>query len=158
MNYQFKYGEDLDLGLRLAKQGILQLRRPYDIVIHHTISYENEFRFWASIKNWHAAYSRGLLYRKNILNKYTYKRMLSSDPTFIVLILATLCCVWDVRLLLLYPLLLSLAIIIKYGWKLFGGMFIPLLIRDMQVFFSFLLFFPSKRENINYSVVRDVKK
>jgi glycosyltransferase involved in cell wall biosynthesis len=150
MSNQFKYGEDLDFGLRLAKKKVLQLRRPYDIIIHHTMSYDDASCKWSTIKSWHAAYSRGLLYRRNLLNFYTFKRISKSDPSIIIFLIALISCIWDLKLLILYPFILSALIIFKYRGKSFISNLLFHVLRDFQTVLSFFFFFPSQRKNIKY--------
>ena len=88
MDTRFKTGEDLDLGLRLAKKGHQLLRKKELFATHHTYHYKSKFRIWKDLFAGKTLYARGVLYRKHIslLNKYILKRIIKSDPTFLLLI------------------------------------------------------------------------
>ena len=92
MDMKFRTGEDLDLGLRLARKGHLLLRKKELFAIHHTQPYKSKSRMWQDLIAGKTLYARGLLYRKHILllNRHVFKRMIKSDPTFLLLILCSI--------------------------------------------------------------------
>jgi glycosyltransferase involved in cell wall biosynthesis len=92
MDTRFITGEDLDLGLRLAKTGHLLLRKKELFAIHHTQHYKSKNRIWRDLFAGKTLYARGVLYRKHIflLNKHIFKRFIKSDPTCLLLILCSI--------------------------------------------------------------------
>ena len=92
MDTRFITGEDLDLGLRLARKGHLLLRKKELFAIHHTRHYKSRSRIWKDLFAGKTLYARGVLYRKHIwlLNPYIFKRILKSDPSCLLLILSGL--------------------------------------------------------------------
>ena len=78
MDTRFITGEDLDLGLRLARRGKMLLRKKELLALHHTRHYKSKSRMWKDLIAGKTLYARGLLYRKHLLllNPYIFKRMM----------------------------------------------------------------------------------
>nr|WP_321409395.1 glycosyltransferase family 2 protein [uncultured Carboxylicivirga sp.] len=158
MNVKFKKGQDLDLGYRLARKGFLLLRKKEVMAVHHTIDYQEVKRLWKSFQSGAAVYPRAILYRTHFTNKYVLKRMLSSDPTLLVLLgslLLTLL-LQNSWLLLLYPALLVSAVVIRHRKKLRTDVFQRLIIhlfRDVLNLLAFFFFYPSNKIKVEYEEV-----
>lgn len=141
-------GQDLDLGLRSAQNGILLLRIPFLAVRHHTVAYRNEQRKWKSLFALRDLYARSVLYRKHFLqNRYVYRRMCTSDPGFLFLMVA-LCVAWLPGAwvgLLIHPALLAMAALWRNpagSMRAFGSELAFLWLRDWMNALAFVLLWP----------------
>lgn len=151
----FKRSQDIDFALRLAKKDIFLKRLPLIAAFHHTISYRDYKRKWEMIVNKCELFSRSLLYRMNVLNRFTYKRILFHDYSLVTLLLALLMIfLFDISAVIF----LSYFIVIMYrSVKNKGSILNNILyyiIRDIQVTMGFILFFPKEPKNINYVVIK----
>lgn len=150
MDTRFLTGQDLDLGLRSSVKGYRLLRLPVLGVNHYTIHYRDEKRKWKSLLAFRDVYARALLYRKHFWrNPYVFKRMITGDPTWLFLCLATIVGIvtqtgW---LLMAYPLLVMMATAIRRK-KESLGVFVSetafIITRDVFNLIAFLCLFPRK--------------
>lgn len=87
---EFRCNEDLDLGLRLARKGVLTLAIPQPIALHHTVEYLEWARLAPMIRNGSLFYP-GALFRRHITNRH-YLPILASHqrPTAVLLASAAL--------------------------------------------------------------------
>ena len=155
MRNRFTKGQDLDLGYRLAKMGHLLLRKKEVMAMHHTVNYQDVKRLWKSFKTGAAVYPRSVLYRSNILNKYVLKRMLTSDPTLLILPLsiASSLLVHSYWMMLSYLVLTITAVLYKNKNRLKADILQRILIhiiRDLLNVGAFLFFYPSDKIDLEY--------
>ncbi len=155
MRPKFKRGQDLDLGYRLAQRGILLLRKKDTMAIHHTVDYKYSARMWKDLLSGSGMYARSVLYRSHWNNIYVLKRMLSSDPTLIVLLFSiALALVLHPWLPLAFYLMITLAAVAYSMRKAFTFLFferyIVQLLRDMQMLGGFFFFYPSNKVKYIY--------
>jgi glycosyltransferase involved in cell wall biosynthesis len=160
MDTRFKTGEDLDLGLRLARKGYLLLRKKELFAIHHTRHYKSKTRIWKDLFAGKTLYARGVLYRKHILllNPHIFKRILKSDPACLLLILSSLLTLitgayyW----LLIYLLgIIAGNLFLRNKGSLsetLSGILYQF-VRDVLTIFSFLFFYPRKAD-LQYDKVK----
>ena len=158
MRNKFKKGQDLDLGYRLAKHGIPLLRKKELMAIHHTIDYKDKKRLWQSFADGRYVYPRSFLYRNNWNNKYVLKRMLSSDPTWIVLILTVigslaLRSVWPLTIYLFFTSLAVLFSMRKTGVRGYFNRLLTHVLRDVLNLFALFLFYTGSHIKIQYKRV-----
>ncbi|KPL08786.1 MAG: hypothetical protein AMS26_23895 [Bacteroides sp. SM23_62] len=153
MDTRFKTGEDLDLGLRLAKKGHLLLRKKELFAIHHTRHYKSKTRIWKDLFAGKTLYARGVLYRKHILslNRHIVKRIMKSDPTCLLLVLSGLLTIItkEFYLLIIYLLGIIIGILLLRQKVSFSEVLSRILyqfVRDVLTIFSFLFFYPRKAE------------
>lgn len=147
MRTRFKTGEDLDLGLRMAKKGKLLLRKKELWAKHHTIHYFSFKRMWIDLFKGNSLYARSVLYRHHILNKYIIKKVIKSDPTAILLAFTT---IFALISGLYYAFLGYLAIVmlvlliskLTNSILLFFNRTIFQIIRDVVTILGFLFFYP----------------
>lgn len=156
---KFKTGEDLDLGLRLARKGHLLLRKKALFAIHHTRHYKSKNRIWKDLFAGKTLYARGVLYRKHLLllNRYIFKRILRSDPTFLLLILCSVLALLTKECLILLVYLLGLISAILIFRKITSlpealSRILYQLVRDILSIFAFLFFYP-RRAKLEYEEV-----
>lgn len=147
MRTPFTTGEDLDLGLRLAKRGIFLLRKKDVLAKHHTIHYHSMGRMWKDIPKGVTMYSRGMLYRQHIFNKYMYKRLIKSDPTACLLAAGILLAVVFFNIIPLLAYLFICGGIITFMFRKTGILYllnriIYQYVRDILTLFSFLFLYP----------------
>jgi len=158
MKPMFKKGQDLDLGYRLAQKGIFLLRKKELMANHHTIDYENNKRLWKSFTDGSYVYPRAILYRSHVFNKYVIKRLLSSDPTWILLIVALIFTVitGNIIPLLLYVTLTFIAVGYSIREIKFKGLinrFVSRVFRDVCNLGALLLFYPSNNKPLLYKQI-----
>ena len=158
MRNKFKKGQDLDLGYRLAKNGIPLLRKKELMANHHTIDYKDKKRLWRSFTDGTYVYPRSFLYRNNWNNKYVLKRMCTSDPTWIILIFTVITSVAFkcISLLGIYFILTMLAVgfsMRKSGFKGYFNRLINHMFRDLFNLFALFLFFPKRNTKVEYKKV-----
>lgn len=153
MDTKFRTGEDLDLGLRLARKGHMLLRKKELFAIHHTRHYKSKTRIWKDLLAGKTLYARGVLYRKHILllNRHIFKRILRSDPTFLLLILCSILAILTKEYLVLLVYLMGLITGIVFFRKTKSlletlSRILYQFVRDLLTIFSFLFFYPRKAE------------
>ena len=153
MDVRFRTGEDLDLGLRLARKGHLLLRKKALFALHHTQPYKSRSRMWQDLFAGKTLYARGVLYRKHIvlLNRHVFKRMIKSDPTFLILILSGILTILTGQPYFLFAYLFGLvaAIFLFRKIRSLSEAFSRILyqfVRDLFTFSSLLFFYPRKAE------------
>ncbi len=157
MKSYMKKGQDLDLGYRLANNGIPLIRKKECMANHHTIDYKDESRLWGSFKNGAYVYTRAVLYRNNLFNKYVFKRILTSDPTLLVLV-ACIFAALVFKSFLPFAAYLALTVlavfyyIMKNKKKQFINLLIVQILRDFLNLFAFFTFFPQPKKNIKYEL------
>lgn len=152
MDTKFMAGEDLDLGLRLSKIGVKLLRKKELMAKHHTIHYFSIRRVWKDLFQGKTLYSRSLLYRKHLFNKYIYKRIIRSEPTTIIFLFIVLFVLINKQLAFFLIYLISIVVLISLKNHKNIIQFlnrIPYqIVRDIYTIFGFVLFFP---ENVTYN-------
>jgi len=105
MDNRMRRAADPELGLRLAKQGVLLTLLPIYFVHHHTDipRSPNLADFFKC--NW--IYGNLLMYKINIFNRYTYRRMITHDSSLIVLALTLLgALIFTPYVMIVYPVFL----------------------------------------------------
>jgi len=149
MDNRMRVSEDPELGLRLAKRGILLWFLPNVFIIHHT-DIPKSVRIGELLKcSW--LYGSVYIYKFNLMNPYTYKRMIRHDVSLIVLATTLLGSFFiSPFLLALYPL----CVLVRSKGK--PTKFVYLVVRDIL---SLICFIPAykkriKTENIPFEIVR----
>ena len=154
----FKTGEDHDLGLRLRKNKKLSiLRRKEVAAIHYTIDYHNKDRMWRDLFKGNQIYHRSFLYRKHFLNPFVYQKIIRSDYTLLILILAIITIIFqsNLYLFIFYFILIfvkSLVIGKRNSNSLFSQYFY-FVARDLMNLFGFFLFYPKEVKKIEYDPI-----
>jgi len=150
MRNDFKRSQDIDFALRLAKEGTLLLRKKDFLVYHHMISYFDKKRKWKLLLMGADLYGRSYLYRKNLLNKYCWKRIVRNDYSVMIL---TLSVILSVLINSFLPLIVYLLILIPKTLskrRNYLSNYLYFLLRDIFVLLGSFLFWPKKFKNINY--------
>lgn len=148
MKTKYKYGEDLDLGLRLAKKGTLLLRKKELFIKHHTIHYNNKARMWKMLFNGVFLYGTSVLYRDHLLNKHIFKKIMRKDYSLIILLAVLFISLSYPKAILFYPIILVLRVSFQEKVKENVGsfnLFLFLMIKDIMVPFGFIAFFPKNK-------------
>jgi glycosyltransferase involved in cell wall biosynthesis len=154
MDNRMKRGEDPEFGLRLAKKGYLLLFLPELYVIHHTELHENSLVRRIMSGAWF--FGTVLLYKYNLFNPYTYKRMLRQDSSLIVLAITLLgALAFTPYLFIAYPVFL----IIRTKFKIPRDKTSILAYIFVKDIISLICFIPAykkriKTENIPFEIVR----
>lgn len=86
MRNKYKRSQDLDLTIRLKKNGTKIIRIPFLAAKHHTIDYRNEKRMWKMLWAGNGFYP-GLLFRDHFFNLNVLKRVVRSEYTALLLFL-----------------------------------------------------------------------
>ena len=153
MDINFELGEDHDFVLRLTKQGYPLLRKPEIIANHYTISYTHSSRVWKTLFSGNIFYSKSLLYRKHVLNKYIFIKMLREDYSLLILLFSS---ILSIMFHIYYPLVLYLLIVLlrviksKNKLKTRLRLLIYFPIRDITTFFGIFFFFTCTNIKIKY--------
>jgi len=155
MKTKYRKSQDFDLGLRLAKKGVLLLRKKELFVTHHTIHYQNKARMWKMLFDGSLIYETSVLYRDHILNKYMYKMFFRMDYTLLILMISILGIYFSKYMLALHPISVILRVV-KIKKVKQNASIIELIcyryLKDIFSFFGFFLFFP-RQEKILYKKV-----
>lgn len=148
----FRKSQDIDLGLRVSAKGYKLLRKKETIAKHHTVEYIAGHRFWDDFFSGNYLF-RGLLYKYNCLNKFTYRRYIKKEVTIAVFIFVLACSIFGIAyplILLLYPISVVMKIFFKKREKKIWY-FIVYIILDLSTIFSLMFFWPSPINNISYT-------
>lgn len=160
MRNKYRRSQDLDLTIRLKKNGIKIIRIPFLAVKHHTIDYRNEKRMWKMLWTGNGFYP-GLLFRDHFFNQNVIKRVIRSEYTALMLFVLMLTLFIDQHLFLVagtgYFLLLAIRTIVhtrkakskKNSIPYFFERFIFQILFDIFFWTGFLFFYP-KNKNIHY--------
>ena len=149
MKNYLRRSQDLDIALRLARNGIFLLRKKELLAVHHTVSYNEKSRIWKMLFSGDHLY-RIVLLRENLFNKYEWKLFLRGNYTFIILLLVIV-----ISIIFSNPLLLFIyigAVITrtlfreKGNLRLFLTNLIYFPIYELSLFFGFFIFWPSNKE------------
>lgn len=156
MNTKYRRSQDLDFGLRLAKQGVKLVRKKETFVIHHTVDYSEKFRLRKMLLNGDFLY-RGVIYRDHIFNSHVYPMLARWDYTFLLLLA---CASSSLALKSFMPTLLYIfCVLIRAFFRSLGHInaimhkFLLLLFSDVQVLLGLLLFYP-RQKKIIYSRIK----
>lgn len=159
MDNRFIRGEDPELGIRLAKRGVLLLNLPAIFVVHHNDKYKEGIRLSIKGINKSILFSSMLIYRKNLFNKYAWKRIFTHEKSLIALFISILVSLilGNFFYILFYIIVLLLRSINSLSLFMFFERFIYYLARDLIVFFGFLFYYPKfiKNEELKYSVIEN---
>lgn len=154
MDNRFKRGQDLELGLRLAKKGFKILRKQEIIANHYTFLQQDGDKTIKMIMRGRLFYARSLLYRKHFFNKHLFPKFIKSDYCLMSLVVVSILA-FSFRCFLLY--ILYFAIIILKSAKLSDGrikqflhnlIYYPL--RDLMLLLGFFFFYPKQIKWIDY--------
>lgn len=152
MDNRFNVSEDPELGLRLAKKGVLMKSIPSFLGIHHTMKTDKK-KSVLSLFTLNHLYSSMLIYRKNLFNKFTFNRFFKYEKSLGTLIMSTFLSIVLLRFeFMLFYILALLVRSYKMSFELYSKHFIYYLLRDITCFLGFFLFFPNKIESnlLNY--------
>lgn len=149
MNTKFKTGEDGDLGLRMAQFPLKFCRKPEPIVHHHMIHYHDPSRMWKMVRDKSIFYSRAVLYRHHLLNKYMYCMLWKNDKSLIALIISlTASLVFPSYLLLffsIYLVIIFLKCIRSSSRARLIEFFLYMIIIDILNIVYFFTFYPEDK-------------
>ncbi|MDR3610265.1 MAG: glycosyltransferase [Ignavibacteriaceae bacterium] len=139
--------EDTDFSLRLSQKGIPLLRKKEVAAIHHTISYVYHARLKKELLSFDSKYY-GHLYHMNLFNLKLIKIIIRSEFTLLLFLFMFLLsfyigAFWPI---ILYPLFVLIRVWYQSRRRFFSALDVLHIIkRDIIVFFSFLFYFPVKR-------------
>ena len=152
MKTEFRRSQDMDLGLRLAKSGVLLLRKKELFVKHHTVHYLTNERMWKMLFNGNQSYTVSLLYREHLFNKYIYKLVLRQNYTMVLLFISVIFSILvSPYFLSIYFLAIVLRGLLQKKVKDDAGIIgqiVHLFLRDLFSLVAIFCFFPSGKELI----------
>lgn len=158
MRNVFKKSQDLDLGIRLAKSGFKLFRIKQVLALHHTVSYNREDRLWSDLLSGNFLYTKPLLYRKNLGNKYMYALLKKEVSMFLLLIILLLAIVFgNPTYLLLYP---AVVLFLKMLYKRnqikgrFFSLYLRYMIFDFGTILGFMFFWPKPKMNSTHTKIK----
>jgi glycosyltransferase involved in cell wall biosynthesis len=148
MDIRFNRGADPELGLRLAGKGVLLLSFPELFIIHHNDKYRPGNRQNIARINKNVLFSSMLMYRKNVLNKYALKRLLSHEKSLIAFALSTaLLFVFQLPyVFLLYFVVLCARSLKRSSLKESAERVLYYFSRDVLSFFGNFFYWPKKQK------------
>lgn len=143
--------EDRDLCLRMARKGIVGIRRKEIFGYHHTIPYNDSRRMWQRLFDGLMSY-KGVTIRKHLLNRFFMPIFLREEWTMIIMIICLLLLFESPLFLLVY---LS-SVFVRNGKYFFQGKnfifnVLHRIIQDIIVFLSVPFFYPSR---LSYKVIQ----
>jgi len=145
-------GEEPDLALRLAQNGIFKLWLNIPMVIHNETKSKRTDSF-KSLLTKRYIFGRIVVYRENFFNIFSLKRFFRMEYSALNLILALVCLFINVKLSILlissYIVILIIKSIKKYN-RLAPISY--LLMKDL-VFFMLIFYFPSRKNQVVYDKV-----
>ena len=153
MKNKFKKSQDFDLGLRLSKKGHKLLRIKEVLAKHHTISYNRNDRLWSDVKKGNFLYTKPLLYRENIFNKFIYKYLAREVTMFFLVIILFLSIHLKNPFYFVVYLLMVLVKLIYKRSKIkgnFWSLYARYIIFDIGTFLGFFLFWPKSNITLDY--------
>jgi len=154
MKNAFRRNQDLDLGLRLAKNGIKLLRVSCTAVRHHTIAYTSPYRFFADARKGNFLYP-GVLLRRNFFNKSAHRYLLKRYLSSMLLLASIFLTIFYLNFSVLSAYFISWSVIILARSLKPARLVNDLLMRflvDLSFFLGFLLFFP--KNNYKYNLFK----
>ena len=152
MRIEFRRSQDLDFGLRMSNIGLRLMRVKDTIAIHHTVEYNHVRRVFKDILKGNWLY-RGLLYKKNVMNRYMYREYFLSEITLIVYIIMIISFLSDFSsyMMILYMAFLFAKFIYKsYPPRQCLKRLLLFILADTNTLLSIILFWPRKPSNIQY--------
>jgi|WetSurMetagenome_2_1015567.scaffolds.fasta_scaffold00034_55 glycosyltransferase involved in cell wall biosynthesis len=157
MRNKYRMGEDIDFGLRVAKEGTLLLRKKEAMGNHHTPEYNDVNRTWRLLFNKAELYGKSMLYRDHLFNKYLYSRLIRSDYSLLMLILTAVAgIIFSNGLILVLYLGLILARSVKtarFNLKKLISFPAYFISRDLIVITGIIFFFPRKYFTVTYEKI-----
>ena len=152
MRESFSRSQDIDLSLRLSMKKIFCVRYPQLMATHHTIHYKGKIEKWYYLFKGYDLYGRSLLYRKNLFNKYMYKRLFRNDYTVIILLLVI--CFFNLWGLIIYFFTIFIKSIKKIPSKFILDDILYFIIRDVITIVGFILFWPPNKRQYSVDLIR----
>lgn len=156
MDNRFKRGADPELGLRLARQQLLQMCIPYLFIIHQNDKYgASKRKRIKSLLNLSHLYGSMLIYRKTFFSSHTMKRFFQNEKSLIALVFTIFlsCAMANVLYISLYFVFVGIRV--KKDGN-FLEAFLYYILRDVSVLLAFLFFHPKRilTRNIPHSVIK----
>ncbi len=112
MKTKYKRNQDIDLSARLANKGILLVRIPHIIALHHTIDYRNSNRMWKMLFSGHLFYT-SMAARDHFFNIKKTLHTLRRQYTAIFLLLSASVMVINFYYSIIFYFIYLLAIIFR---------------------------------------------
>lgn len=151
MDKRLDANEDLDLGLRIAKKGILLLQVAQVCLLHHTIAYTDNCRFKETVKRFCYV---ALLARKHFFSRRYWNTTFRMNYTSWLLAGALIGAYFSFYSCLLYVFVLTVRSF-RNGICNAHRMFIFLLLRDIVFISSFIFFHPGQK-TIKYNEISNL--
>jgi glycosyltransferase involved in cell wall biosynthesis len=155
MNTKYRRCQDIDFALRLAKRGILLLRKKELFAKHHTVNYFDKSRRWAMLFDGSFLYQTSVLYRDHFFNKHILKVILRNSYSFIILLLSISLVTIDWYLIFLYPLAIFFRVLGQFFHSKQRNLFVRyfyFIVLDIFILIGLFTFFPQEK-SLNYQSV-----
>ncbi len=149
MRTKYRRSQDIDFGLRLAKRGVLLLRKKELFVIHHTVSYLDKRRAWKMLFDGSLLFQTSVMIRDHLFNPYIYRRLFRTSYTLIILFFSLLGSIVSPYVLLIHPTVIGAKVLIVKKGKLFAYYYL----RDIFSFLGLFLFFPREKKLIYKKII-----
>ncbi|WP_339627073.1 glycosyltransferase [uncultured Winogradskyella sp.] len=148
MRNKYRRCQDIDLGLRLAKNDTKLLRKKELMVNHHTIDYQNKNRMWKMLFDGSLLFMTSVLYRDHIFNSNIYPIILRNSYTLLILIITLLSLPISFLFLFFHPIILFARVLMQNRSANITDMlrrFIYFYLLDLFSLIGFFAFFPKKQ-------------
>ncbi len=149
MRTKYRRSQDIDFGLRLAKRGVLLLRKKELFVIHHTVSYLDKRRAWKMLFDGSLLFQTSVMIRDHLFNPYIYRRLFRTSYTLIILFFSLLGTIVSPYVLLIHPTVIGAKVLIVKKTKFFAYYYL----RDIFSFLGLFLFFPREKKLIYKKII-----
>lgn len=153
MKTKYRRSQDLDLGLRLAKKGILLLRKKELMAIHNTVDRRNSTKIWSRLLNGSYLYNKSLIYREHLFNKAVLPLLYRQDYSLIVLFVMTLLSsLFTWKLIIVYLVVIFARALMSRNKNIFvsAQLLIFHMVKDISVGIGFFIFFPKEIDEWEY--------
>jgi glycosyltransferase involved in cell wall biosynthesis len=102
MDNNLRRCQDMDLGLRLSRNGMQLLRKPKSYALHHTIDYHHKSRKWKMLLDGSFLFSSITLTKKHFNNPFYWPIFLKNNKALIILLVSLLMCLISLNFIFLY--------------------------------------------------------
>lgn len=143
MDSRLKRSQDLDLGLRLAKNGYPLMRKNIYLAKHHTLPYTSNTRFFKTIVYYKYT---ALLFRKHLFNVFYLKTFIRTQYSFLALLFSLIFISISYYSPFFYMIVIALRSTkgAKSNLSIIFKQIAHFLGRDITILFSIPFFIPSK--------------
>ncbi len=162
MRTKYKRSQDLDLIIRLRKKGILTVRIPHLLAVHHTVDYRNESRMWELLFSGKMNYF-SVFFRDHAFNRDVFLHTLRNNYTAFMLLPLPFTLIAGTNLLIVWAVLYAVILIARVSVNAritsktnrtfyFFQRLLYQFLRDLFFWWAFLFFHPLEK-TVKYEAI-----